>query len=181
MAREKSIPVLHRHNFFVLLGFELRVLPLVYRCSTTWVSCVLGFWVFLTCFSYFSDSVSWSFLGPVLDCYPLLRYHIPEFWAPCLAYLLRWGFTNILLGLSTSHESSDLHSLSSWDYRYEPSHLAWYLTSLQILLIQMRSDIDLIDLEGRLHYSSQDGVIYAEGYAQRLSEQNGEFKISSHK
>jgi hypothetical protein len=39
-------------------------------------------------------------------------------------FLLRWGLTNVLLGLVLNLSPPDLHLPNSWDYSPEPLHLA---------------------------------------------------------
>jgi hypothetical protein len=98
-----AIPLLH-------LEFELRLLSLLGRCTTTWAMTQ-----HLLLLVYFSGRVS---LFPGLTSehnYTWDYRRVPL----CLAFLLRWGLTNFLPGLVWNPDPLYLHLLSSWDYRHE--------------------------------------------------------------
>jgi hypothetical protein len=92
------------------LGFELRDSLLVGRCSTTWT--ILST---LLCFSYFSDRVSFSLPGSILDLwssYLCLSYSWDDRLGPtCLVHLLRCGCTNLFPMLPST---SVLPMSTSW-------------------------------------------------------------------
>jgi hypothetical protein len=107
----------------VVLGFNLKVLYLVGRCSTTWamhpacfVSVILGgdrvlcfcpLAGFLQQSSYLYFLCSWDY------------WHIP----PCPSCWLRWE-SNFLPWLPCNCNPPDLHHHSGWNYRCEPLCLA---------------------------------------------------------
>jgi hypothetical protein len=70
--------------------------------------------------SYFSNRISWFFLGWPGLWYPCLwLLHIWDHWhiPPHVNYWLRWGFTNFLPNLTWNCDPPDLCLLSNWDYR----------------------------------------------------------------
>jgi hypothetical protein len=114
-----------------VLGFELRAMPLLDRCSTPWAM-PQHF-----CFSYFLNGISllcpgWP--GPQ-SCYLSVLCKWDDRCTPlCPAfYWLIWGLTNFLPRLALNHDPPNLYLLSSWDYRCEPllpASLTSYATAL---------------------------------------------------
>jgi hypothetical protein len=104
----------HFFFFFTILGFELRALHLLGRCSITPNP---------FCFIYFSSRVSCFCPGLVSDHDP------PTYGLPCLGlrtcittlfYLLKWCLANFFPKLASNCDPLDLCLLSSRHYRHEP-------------------------------------------------------------
>jgi hypothetical protein len=101
------------HNFLlVVLGFELRALHLLGRCSTS-VTSPTPF-----CFSYFSDRVLCFLPGPTLDCNP------PTY-ASCAAGITGMGHCTkpvcYISGKNSSHISCGLSFWNSYEIYVESS------------------------------------------------------------
>jgi hypothetical protein len=99
----------------VVLGFELRALNLLGRCSTFWA--IMPPHLFLLwCLKFFS--------GASLGLWPFHICFLPCNWdhstePPCLTSLLRWNLTNFLPRSAFNCDSPNLYLLNVWDYRHK--------------------------------------------------------------
>jgi hypothetical protein len=93
----------------VVLGFELRAVSLVGRCSISWATPLALFALaILEIRSYFLPRLCWAMIF--------------LFYASC-CYWLTWGLVNFLPGLALNFGPPDLSLPSRQYYRYEPLEL----------------------------------------------------------
>jgi hypothetical protein len=110
--------------YISLLGFELKALCLLGRCSTLepCPQCLFILVIFqIGCFIYAQVSLKprssylWLFMAGILD----VKHHTSK-------------MLTFLCGLASNSNPSYLYLLNSWDYGYEPPYLACNLIFLKI-------------------------------------------------